>query len=331
MLIAGAVVIGAPAARAQWSICNETSFIVETAFAYDEAGKRLAEGWRRIRPGACEVVKREPLTPGDHFFYARASNAHRGGLREWSGRDEMCVDASDFSIAGEATNCDELGFQSRMFVKVGVDAPTWQTRLEEVADYAPEQAAIAGVQRLLLDAGYADRLRIDGDEGRTTRRLTARFLTDVGAPRDLGGPELVDLLEKAARERASEMGLRLCNRAETDIWAAVARRADDTWESRGWWLIAPDACATVFDQALDQPAYYVYAATRSDGADTPLAAADETFCLAETRFAILGRENCRRRGYSDGRFLTVLAGDGAAKTIEFAPADFRAAPEGLRR
>ena len=68
----------------------------------------------------------------------------------------------------------------------------------------------------------------------------------------------------------------------------------------------------------------VYAALQDpqSGIDRPLAAADEPFCLAETRFSILGREACAGRGYEEGRFATVLARERPVATLEFTNRDF---------
>jgi uncharacterized membrane protein len=333
--------LSAPAA-AQWTVCNESTFIAEVAVAYPEGERRVTEGWTHVRPGECQVARRQALAPGLYHVYARSSLAHRGGLREWSGATPLCIDEGDFSIAGDAV-CEDLGFETRFFLEAPIEESAHRTALvdpdfENLNLTGPEVASnlaqlrIAGIQRLLTDAGYYDRA-IDGYSGLRTTRAIERFVADqrlTATPSDF---ELIDRLEAAALQRTDEAGLKLCNRAGTLVWTAIAMRRDESWESRGWWPLGPDECAKVLNEPLTQPAYYVYAALPEGEADAdrPLSAADEPFCLAPTRFAILGREACERRGYREGRFVTVLASDRPFATLEFTAADFVPSNVALRR
>jgi uncharacterized membrane protein len=333
--------LGAPAS-AQWTICNESSYIAEVAIAYPEAERRVTEGWTRVRPGECQMALRQPLTPGSYYLYARSSSAHRGGMREWTGSTPLCVDEGDFSIAGDAV-CEDLSFDTRFFLEVPIDGTARRTSLvdpsfEKENLQGPNVAAnlaslrIAGIQRLLTDVGYYDRA-IDGYTGLRTTRAIEQFVSDQRLPAAPSDNELIDLLEQAALQRADEAGLKLCNRADKTVWTAIAQRRDEGWESRGWWPLGPDECAKVLNEALDQPAYYVYAAIRDPDTevDRPLAAANEPFCLAPTRFAILGRESCAQRGYEEGQFATVIAQDRPFATLEFTDSDFVSAEVALRR
>ncbi len=332
-----AALVAAPAARADWTLCNETSFILEAAIAYPEGDKQVTEGWTRLRPSECKVAKRGPLNFGTHHLYARSSPAHRGGLREWAGATPLCVDAGDFSIAGEAL-CEDVGFETRFFVDIAVLAPNKTTSFTEpsvdgpAVERDPDRTRTAGLQRLLRDNDLGDIRVIDGYAGRRTSRAIQTFISQQGladAPDDLG---LMNLLERSALLRADNVGLKLCNDADERIWTAVAKRRGDTWESRGWWLLAPDQCAKVINEKLDQSAYYVYAAARDDLGDRPLVTGEEAFCLAETRFAILGRDSCEDRGYLRGRFTAVLVQDRPSITLEFEQDDFaRPRPSTLRR
>jgi uncharacterized membrane protein len=342
MLATLAAVLGLAApASAQWTICNESSYIAEVAIAYPEAERRVTEGWTRVRPGECQMTLRQPLTPGSYYLYARSSAAHRGGMREWTGAMPLCVDEGDFSIAGDAV-CEDLSFDTRFFLEVPIDGTARRTSLvdpsfEKENLQGPETVAnlaslrIAGIQRLLTDVGYYDRA-IDGYTGLRTTRAIEQFISDRNIEQVPPDNELIDLLEQAALQRSDEAGLKLCNRADTLVWTAIAQRHDDGWESRGWWPLGPDECAKVLDEPLTQPAYYVYAAVRDPDSETdrPLAAANEPFCLAPTRFAILGRESCAGRGYEEGQFATVIAQDRPFATLEFTAADFVSGGVALR-
>ncbi|MGD2134183.1 MAG: DUF1036 domain-containing protein [Maricaulaceae bacterium] len=342
-----AAVLPAPA-WAQWSICNETSYVIEVATSSPEAERQVTEGWTRVRPGDCEIA-RDELTSGLHHIYARSSAAHRGGLREWSGQTPLCVDTRDFSLAGDAA-CEDLGFETRYFLEEPIEGTEHTSTMVEPTleklhpDYGsrvlgdplipgdPERLRVAGIQRLLSDTGFYTRA-IDGYPGRRTDQAISAFLSAAGLSNTPPDPELIDMLETAALQRSDEAGLKLCNRAEATVWTAVAMRAEESWESRGWWPLGPDECAKVLDTPLTQAAYYVYAAIEGEagGEDRPLAAAQEAFCLAPTRFAILGRGDCEVRGFEEGRFLTVLSRERPAATLEFSESDFEDAGAALRR
>ena len=312
-------------AKADWIVCNETSFVVRTAIAYRTEGRRIIEGWRRIRPGGCEVVKNGPLTPGLHHLFGLSSRAHQEGVRQWGGAIPMCIDDADFSIAGDQP-CDELDFNARGFMEVPITKDTWRTTLVEPDGYGQRRARAAGIQRLLLDNGYGVRT-VDGYMGARTVREMRRALGDFGKPRSTSEDDLIDLLEQRAADRRADSGLTVCNRARVEIWTAVAYRRGDGWQSRGWWALAPEECAKLFDARLRQQAYYVYAERRGEFDDRPqvLSSAEETFCLAETKFAILGRDECIERGYIEGRFATVLARSRSGVNMEITDRDFATA------
>lgn len=332
VLLLAPMALAAPA-RAEWRLCNETSFVVEAAAGFEESGKKIVEGWTRLRPGECQPVKRGALATGRYYLYARSSDAHRGGLREWSGREPLCVDAADFSLAGVA-DCEDVGFETRLFQEVAVAKPEWKTTLEQPHDptlnHDLEDAKIEGLQRLLQDNGYAIS-SIDGYAGRQTEREVRRFLADENVTERPDEWEMIDMLEAAALRKADEAGLKVCNRSGADIWTAVALRKQDDWESRGWWPLEPEECARMLDTPVDDPGVYVYAALREEGVDRPLQAATESFCVAETRFAIIGRADCERRGYATGRFSPVVSQGRDSVTLDFTSDDFAPPARGLRR
>lgn len=313
-------------AAADWRLCNESSYIVEAAIGYQDGGEVWTEGWIRMRPGDCATAIEGDVRPGPHYLYARSSPAHRGGRREWSGSTPLCVDEMENSFfLSSTTVCENAGAVTQQFSTIDVGETPWRTRLVE--PNAPtlgtaERAITKGLQRLLSDAGYYAANRIDGISGRRTDRAVASFLSDTNRRGTPPMPELMDLLETAALSRDDGVGLKLCNRSDAVVWSAIATRVDRTWESRGWWPLDIGDCATVIDQELDETAYYVYADKKDDRGPRPLSAGEEVFCLAQTRFAILGREDCAQRGFEEGRFIRVSPEDGGAVTVEFTTDDF---------
>ena len=139
---------------------------------------------------------------------------------------------------------------------------------------------------------------------------------------------MIDALESFARRRAASIGLTLCNRTSGRVWAAVARRRGEGWESRGWWPLGPGGCARAIDDSLLQTVYFVHAVLETPQGERFLAAAGETFCSSPTKFAILGRERCAER-YYDETLYTAISSDGReGLVVEFADADFL--PPGTR-
>ena len=320
-------------ARAEWTLCNHTSYVLRAAVAYPESGGVVSNGWLRLRPNECQIARSQRLSPGTHYFYAEASKAHRGGLREAEGDTPLCVlDGDDFTITG-AGGCEEAGFQTRPFISVDIAQPTWRMTIEESEGFNAQRSGAAGLQRLLRDNGY-DVEVIDGYTGRRTVRAMNQFLTDNDLSQEPPAHELIDILEAAALAAADQTGLHLCNSADGRIWTAIAVRRGEAWESRGWWPLEPTECSKVVDNPPDSDdSYYVYASLERGERERTLVGADETFCLAETKFAILGRVNCEARGYQSGPFMGVTFPENEqVLTMQFRPEDFdRLAPTSGRR
>jgi uncharacterized membrane protein len=71
-------------------VCNETSFMVEAAKAWRTPSGLAVEGWTRIAPGGCAEIG--PATDTEQYLYARSTRAYLGGVREWRGSLDICVD-----------------------------------------------------------------------------------------------------------------------------------------------------------------------------------------------------------------------------------------------
>ncbi|MGF1462586.1 MAG: DUF1036 domain-containing protein [Maricaulaceae bacterium] len=329
LLALGATGVSSGAAIADLTVCNRTSFVLETAYGTPEDDAVLVEGWRRVRPGECRALARAPLAIGDHFLYARSSSAYAGRVREWRGEAALCVDQGDFSVSGYAA-CDQVGLAYADFRRVPVtqDAEV-RLFLSEPASYDLETARTAGLQRLLRDAGYGVG-RIDGLALRRTRSALTRFRRDAGLSSAAAQPALIDALEESAGARSAMTGLSVCDRADGVMWVAAAFRAGERWESRGWWRLTPGACVKVLAEPLEARAYYLLAEMENGMAYEGLAAADEPFCVADVRFSVLGRESCELRGYRTAQFLTVLTEARRSVEIELSASDFAPNPD-LRR
>lgn len=324
LLIVAVLATGGASAQSSngWSVCNQTSMIVETATARPEGSDVVVEGWMRVRPGECRVVMAAPLRPGPHFLYARSSQAHRGGVKQWTGEFPYCVDAQGSFSVQSPPNCVTMGLEERRFQPVLIESRNrWRTDLKETEIWTMKSARAAGLQRLINDAGV-QKTTIDGYIGRSTRNAIATFLRANNIAADVDDEELIDLLETVAIDRARNLGLTFCNRSNHRIWSAFARRRGEGYESRGWWSIEAGACEKVIDEALIATPYFVHAEMETDEGRKQLTGAGDKFCMSQTKFAILDREDCGEAFYEDGLFKETTVPEDGRLVYEFFERDF---------
>jgi uncharacterized membrane protein len=306
-----------------WSVCNETSYIIETATARFEDTGIVVSGWTRLRPGACEIVQNGPLTPGIHYLYGRSSTAHRGGPKTWRGEFPLCVDPTGSFSIETIPECSVMGLVSEGFQPVLIENRTrWRTSFTETEELSLQESEAAGVQRLLYDAGIFTG-NIDGNLGPRTRRAIGDFLVSKGLDARTSDTDLVDILEQAAIERSRNVGLTFCNRTENRIWSAMARRRGEGWESRGWWLLEAGGCARVIDDPLLQAEHFAYAEMEmEDGTIRTLRRGNDPFCVSRSKFAITGRTECEAAAFRTGQFVATPAPENRKLVFEFFDRDF---------
>ncbi len=317
-----------PAAEAQrqpngWSICNQTSYVIEIATGRIEDQGTIVEGWTRLRPGACETVLEAPILRGVHYLFGRSSEAHRGGRRYWGGDTSLCIDPTGGFSVETLPECSLMGLEARDFRPILIESKTrWRTNLTETDARKLDEAAAAGVQRLLDNAGVYSG-RIDGYLGRKTRAAIGDFLESKGLSAETSDADLMDILEQTAIERARNVGLTFCNRTTKRIWSALARRRGEGWESRGWWLLEAGGCARVIDEPLLQAQHYAYAELdNGDGTISTLRRGVDTFCVSRSKFAITGREACEAAAYRTGAFVATPPPENRKLVFEFFERDF---------
>lgn len=316
-----------------WEVCNETSYVLRFASAYIRSDRMQAEGWSTVQPGACVVI----VTPKDspRFLFAESLQIHRGGVREWKGQIELCAKEDDFT--SDATdNCRLKNMETRSYF--AVDPTERRTALIEPSDFGVN-AETAGLQRLLQDSGYKI-TRIDGLSGRRTLRTITKAKSDLELDKTATNQELISALIPAAETSRSSVGMDICNDSSHRIFGAIAIQQDGNWTSRGWWPVEPETCVKPYDKSLIGTQAHVFALQESkDEEGKPLpdrrlrseAATPAPFCIAESRFAALGRENCLEQGYAVVDFRPVPA-DADSQTIRFTDADFaEGGGDGLRR
>ena len=326
-----ALLCGAGPAQAEpngWELCNQTSFILEAATGRPEGRGVIVEGWTRLRPGECKVALQGPLKVGVNFVFARSSSAHRGGQRVWNGNVQLCVDPNGSFAVESPSSCAAMGLMQRGFQAVKIDKRTgWTTTFHETDSYnKPGQTAqAAGLQRLLEDAG-ADADVVDGFMSRKTRASIGSFLAERKLSTNLSDVEVIDILEDVARNRSLEVGMMLCNRTDSRIWAAIARQRPDGWESRGWWTLEASACVRTVDESLIAKPHYVFAEMAAPNGPRHLNGANTPFCTARSKFAIIGREDCEARKFHQANFVETAVPEDGKLVYEFFERNF-GAPE----
>ncbi|NNE57496.1 MAG: DUF1036 domain-containing protein [Hellea sp.] len=307
-----------------WQVCNETSFSLRLATATTIEGKIQPKGWDKVHAGQCIGIKAQPGTP--RFLYAESSPAHRGGVREWKGQMALCTSDEDFK-ADPNIGCALQDMHMRAYLSV--DPGEAITTLVEIEDFG-NNAATAGIQRLLKDNGY-DITRVDGVAGRRTSRTLNEFLKSRGLASTISTEEQLAALETAAMEGIKDVGLTLCNKSSNSVWAAIGRRRKGNWESRGWWSIEPEGCGQVFTETLisNDVSYYALQEGVLDedgkrGADRLIRSVSTQptqFCVSDSRFSVIGRENCGDMGYKPANFRPLPI-DKEGVVIELTDADF---------
>lgn len=333
VILFAAVFALSPESEAQapgWELCNETSYIVQVATGRPEGSGTVVNGWTKIRPGSCETLLSGSLTQGAHYMFAQSSNAHRGGRKSWRGDERLCVESSSSFTIENPPDCNVMGLDERAFKPVLIEnRNSWKNTIRETEKYSLTMARSAGVQRLLGDAGVYTGA-IDGRIGPRTRTAIRQFLSDRDLASNTSDDDLIDILEQVALDRARNVGLTLCNRTNGRIWSAIGRRRGEDWESRGWWLLEAGGCARVIDEPLLQTEHFVFGELEDPdgGPSRVLSRGSDVFCIARSKFAIVGREDCEAAAYRRALFASTPAPTERKLVYEFFERDFAETGEG---
>ena len=96
--------------------------------------------------------------------------------------------------------------------------------------------------------------------------------------------------------------LRVCNDTQSTISIAFGYRADSGWQSEGWWITGPEACATVYQGDLTARYYYLFAVDDMAGGAWD---GSVFMCTQDSTFTIFGVEDCLARGYERTGFFEI--------------------------
>jgi len=293
-------------AKASYIVCNKTSYVLYAAVGAEGPKDVTTHGWTRVAPGMCETALKGKLTARAYYSYARSANAHNGPARAWGGDFELCANADNFTLRrarGAAACPGEDSFTLPFAESDTRGQESWTTIFtESEAIPTMEDAQIAGLQRLLEDnrykiaAGARNSTSLDQalNDFRKRKKLSQRATP----------AQLFAALERAAEKSASPEGYAICNETTAPLWTAIAYRASAAWVSRGWWKVAPAACARATESPLPATEIFLLA-ERKNG--KRVVSGPEMFCISDASFDVTGRERCELRGLKEAGFAATRA------------------------
>ncbi len=309
-------------AHADLKICNRMSYVVEAAISIDDKATTATRGWFRIDPAMCRVVLQGPLTGDRVLLNARALGVYGASPIPQNGSDMLCVAPDDFVIAA-ARQC-RSGQTPAPFTQVTptqAEDGNMAAYLAEDSEYDDEQARLAGIQRLLVIAGY-DAAPIDGVDGPKTQGALASFLKSRGLPPDSVQSANFFATMIDAVQAPSSSGLTWCNDTPHKVVAAVGADDGKTVTSRGWYRIDPGKC--LHPDVTGQPRQIFSFAEAVDADNRTIKLKDKPLnwggtkllCTRDSKFEITEQGDCATRGLAATGFAAVDIG-GGGKTLRF--------------
>jgi uncharacterized membrane protein len=315
--------ISAEPAYADLKLCNRMSYVVEVAIGIDDKAATATRGWFRIDPATCRVVVQGTLTADRILLNARALGVYGSSPIPQNGRDTLCIAPADFVIAA-ARQC-RSGQTPAPFTQI-YPTPAADGNLvaylAEDSEYDDDQARLAGIQRLLVIAGY-DAAPIDGVDGPKTQGALAEFLKSRGLTPDIvQAPNFFTMMIDAVQSPSST-GLTWCNDTPHKIMAAVGTDDGKTVISRGWYRVDPGKC--LHPDVTGQPRQIFSFAEAVDAENRTVKIKDRSLnwggttqlCTRESKFEINEQGDCGTRGLAVTGFAAVDMSSGG-KTLRFA-------------
>jgi uncharacterized membrane protein len=310
-------------AFADLKLCNRMSYVVEAAIGIDDKSATATRGWFRIDPAACRVVLQGALTADRILLNARALGVYGASPIPQNGSDTLCIAPENFIIAA-ARQCrgNQTPAPFTQITPTRTDDGNLVAYLAEDSEYDDEQARLAGIQRLLVIAGY-DAAPIDGVDGPKTQGALSAFLKSRGLAADTVQSQNFFTTMIEAVQKPSSTGLTWCNDTPHKIMAAVATDDGKALTSRGWYRIDPGKC--LHPDVTGQPKQVYSFAEAVDGENRAVKYKDrplnwggpKSLCTRESKFEISEQGDCGTRGLAPIGFAPVDMSSGG-KTLRFA-------------
>lgn len=317
---AGMIALAAPAA-ADLKICNRMSYVAEAAIAVQERGAAASRGWFRVDPGQCRSVLQGALTADEIFIHTRVNPIYGPSPAAQTGDADFCVTDGHFVIGG-ARNC-RGGQKSVRFsaVKPSDSGQGSVIMLAEAAEYDDAQARDAGIQRLLVAAGY-DASPVDGLRGEKTDAALRQFLIDNNlSPTAAGRSDFFDVLLDAAQKPGNVFTW--CNDTANAVMAAIGIEDRGLVVTRGWYRVEPGKCLRPDVTGQPKKLYSFGEAVDAEGrailqGGKPVSwGGDTMMCTRSSKFEIGDQTDCAAKGLTSAGFAAIdLAGRNPA-TVRF--------------
>jgi uncharacterized membrane protein len=303
--------LAAGPAQADLLLCSRMSYVVEAAIGIAAKGSEATRGWFRIDPGQCRTVVQGALEADKLYLHVEALAAYGTSPVLQAGHIDLCIAHGEFIIA-RARNCSRAGQRLARFAEVKPSdserGPT--VYLAEEAEYTDEQARLAGIQRLLVLAGY-DANPIDGIQGAKTEAAIAQFNKDRKLAADaVNSAAIFDLLLDAA-QRPDGVGFAWCNETSYTVMAVLGMEAKGSVLTRGWYRVEPGRCTR--PEVAGRPRRLFSYAEAVDGSGNvivkrgkPLAwGGDAVLCTRNVRFELQDHADCAGKGLSSASFAVI--------------------------
>ena len=314
--------LASSAAHADLKLCNRMSYVIEAAIGIDDKAATATRGWFRIDPAQCRVVVQGTLAADRILLNSRALGVYGASPLPQNGLDSLCIAPDNFVIAA-ARQC-RGGQTPAPFTEIkptATDDGNLVAYLAEDSDYDDEQAKLAGIQRLLVIAGY-DAAPIDGVDGPKTQTALAAFLKSRGLGADV--TQAANFFETMinAVQAPSSTGLTWCNDTPHKIMAAVGTDDGKAVVSRGWYRIEPAKCLHPDVTGQPRQIFSFAEAVDADGRtlkfkDKPLNWGGATMlCTSENKFEVNEQGDCGSRGLARNGFAPIDMSSGG-KTLRF--------------
>lgn len=318
-------VLSAGKARADYRLCNDSSYIIDAAIGVQSRGDVTTRGWFQVVPGQCRVVVQGPLDADKYFVHSRVPDFYDYSLTQFETGSRFCVGGGDFLIGG-AANCSDPSHRLESFVEVVPkrEGDDFSLTLSEEANFKREQAAVAGAQRLLGMLGY-EAGRVDGVAGKGTNKALSTFLSAAGIQSENKvGNQVYQALAAEIRAKQAGVGLQICNETRHLVWSAIGIPESGGITSKGWYKIGAGECVRPHKQPLDGQVIYSFGEAVDDNG--PIISADnipliwdgdQVLCTKSTRFSIRVHENCEAQGLTPTRFRRIDLRGAKSQTIRY--------------
>jgi len=319
VLLAGS---GAPA-HADLRICNRMSYVVEAALGLEETGAVATRGWFRIDPGQCRTVLQGTIETQRLLLHAEPLPLYGAPPLPQTGHADLCVARGDFIIAAART-CTRADQRLARFTEVKPSeserGPT--VNLAEEEEYDDAQARLAGIQRLLVLAGY-DANPIDGIQGGKTEAAIGAFLKDRKLPADtVNSAAFFDTLVEAV-QRPDGINFVWCNETSYTVMAALGVENRGTIVTRGWYRIEAGRCLR--PELREKPRrLYSYAEAVDGNGQVAIRGGkqltwggDASLCTRNVRFEVSEHGDCSQQGLTAAGFATIDTARQGPATVRF--------------